>query len=175
MRLYNKRQLVVVLAVLTAIAVRVVLRELEPVPRQPTGSGPQPAWVYQVSGACPQPGVYAFARPQTRAAVLACAGVRLPRSTDEPAAATHFSVHADGRITASPLSASVRLAYFQPFSLQTATADDLQLIPGIGPRLADRIVRWRDCHGPVIDLDRLQEVRGIGPLTMARVQSYLCP
>ena len=175
MRLYNKRQLVVVLAVLTAVTARVVLRALEPAPRQPALNGPQPTWVYQVSGACPQPGVYAFARPQTRAAVLARAGISVPRSTAEPAAATHFSVHADGRITALPLSAPVRLAYFQPFSLQTATADDLQLIPGIGSRLAARIVRWRDCRGPVSDLDRLQEVHGIGPRTMARVQSYLCP
>lgn len=46
--------------------------------------------------------------------------------------------------------------------LNTATAQDLDALPGIGPVLADRIVSWRTEHGRFGSVDQLREVSGIG-------------
>jgi competence protein ComEA len=49
-----------------------------------------------------------------------------------------------------------------PLDLNTATAKDLDALPGIGPVLADKIVSWRTEHGRFASVDQLREVGGIG-------------
>ena len=49
--------------------------------------------------------------------------------------------------------------------LNRATATELQELPGIGPVLAERIVAWRDAHGPFVEVGQLREVAGIGEKT----------
>ena len=50
-----------------------------------------------------------------------------------------------------------------PVNLNTATADDLDSLPGIGPATAAAIIAHRDQHGPFATVDDLADVRGIGP------------
>lgn len=54
----------------------------------------------------------------------------------------------------------------------TSPADSLELLPGIGPTLADRIVAYRskDRFDEVIDITN---VRGIGPRLYERIKPYL--
>jgi competence protein ComEA len=47
--------------------------------------------------------------------------------------------------------------------LNTATPEDLESLPGVGPATAAAIVSWRDDHGPFTSVEQLLEVRGIGP------------
>lgn len=47
-------------------------------------------------------------------------------------------------------------------NLNRASADELQVLPGIGPVLAQRMVDWRKMHGRYRTVDDLQEVKGIG-------------
>jgi competence protein ComEA len=49
-------------------------------------------------------------------------------------------------------------------NLNTATLDQLDTLPGIGPTLAERILQWREQHGRFSSVDELQEVSGIGPM-----------
>jgi competence protein ComEA len=49
--------------------------------------------------------------------------------------------------------------------LNTATATELEELPGVGPVLAARIVAWREEHGRFTSTDELREVSGIGPKT----------
>lgn len=48
-------------------------------------------------------------------------------------------------------------------NLNTATAAQLDGLPGIGPVLAGRIVEYRDQHGPFTSVDELANVQGISP------------
>ena len=47
-------------------------------------------------------------------------------------------------------------------NINTATASELEKLPGIGPALAQRIVEYRDSHGPFASVDSLTDVPGIG-------------
>jgi DNA uptake protein ComE-like DNA-binding protein len=60
-----------------------------------------------------------------------------------------------------------------PLDPNTTPADSLQLLPGIGPALAERIVAARQAGLHFARARDLQEVRGIGPRTIARLEPYL--
>ena len=55
-----------------------------------------------------------------------------------------------------------------PLDLNRATAADLDAMPGIGPALAQRIVDYRQAHGPFKKIEDFMEVSGIGPRTCRR-------
>src|SRR5207249_2899933 len=57
--------------------------------------------------------------------------------------------------------------------LNTATAAELDALPGIGPVLAARIVEHRREHGPFRSVDELLSVPGIGPRLLARLRPGL--
>ena len=49
-----------------------------------------------------------------------------------------------------------------PLDLNTASAEELAELPGIGRELARRIVAYREEHGPFETVEELMEVSGIG-------------
>ena len=55
-------------------------------------------------------------------------------------------------------------------NLNTATAAELELLPGIGPALAEAIIEYRDGNGPFETLEELMDVPGIGPAKFEGVQ-----
>lgn len=57
--------------------------------------------------------------------------------------------------------------------LNTASAAALEELPGIGPALAERIVAWREEHGPFSGPEELQAVPGIGPATAEAIAPYI--
>lgn len=57
-----------------------------------------------------------------------------------------------------------------PLDLNTATAAELEALPGIGPVLAGRIVAWRTDNGRFTDVEILGEVSGIGDALMAQLR-----
>lgn len=50
-----------------------------------------------------------------------------------------------------------------PVNINTATAEELQTLPRIGPAMAQRIIAWREAHGGFRSVDELDAVPGIGP------------
>lgn len=57
--------------------------------------------------------------------------------------------------------------------INNAPADELQLLPGIGPVLADAIVSWRETHGSFSSANELLEVPGIGGKTVNTLRDYI--
>lgn len=60
-----------------------------------------------------------------------------------------------------------------PIDLNTATAGDLQRLPRIGPKLAARILAYREAHGSFRRVQDLTRVRGIGQKTLTKLAPYL--
>ncbi len=55
----------------------------------------------------------------------------------------------------------------KPVNLNEASAQQLEALPGLGPVLAERIVKWRTEHGAFASVDGLQAVPGIGAKLLA--------
>jgi competence protein ComEA len=62
-----------------------------------------------------------------------------------------------------------------PISLSSATPEELDTLDGIGPKLAARIVQYRDEHGGFRSLDQLREVEGIGEKRFAALREAIRP
>jgi len=58
-------------------------------------------------------------------------------------------------------------------NLNTATAAQLDSLPGIGPVYAGRIVEYRDSHGGFKSLEEIQNVKGIGPKTYEKFKDQI--
>jgi competence protein ComEA len=58
-------------------------------------------------------------------------------------------------------------------NINTAPAGELETLPGVGPALAQRIVQYRQVHGPFATVDDLKRVRGIGNLTFERIKHLI--
>jgi competence protein ComEA len=57
-----------------------------------------------------------------------------------------------------------------PIDLNTATAIELDALPGVGPATAAAIVTYRDQHGKYTSIDALLDVPGIGPAKLAQIR-----
>jgi competence protein ComEA len=57
-----------------------------------------------------------------------------------------------------------------PVSLNSATAEQLETLDGVGPATAQKILDWRQQHGGFRSIDDLSEVPGIGPKRLAALR-----
>lgn len=60
-------------------------------------------------------------------------------------------------------------------SLATATVEQLDELPGIGPVTAQKIVDWRTAHGPFRSVESLDDVPGIGPARIEQLRDLVTP
>jgi competence protein ComEA len=58
-------------------------------------------------------------------------------------------------------------------NINTADAAALELLQGIGPALAQRIVDYRQAHGPFVRIENIMEVSGIGQATFDKIRELI--
>lgn len=74
-----------------------------------------------------------------------------------------------------PLPAQQRLVLGLPLSLSRTSLEELALVPGIGPVLADRIIQYRHKNGDFTQIEELLLVEGVGEKTLAKLSSFVKP
>ena len=70
----------------------------------------------------------------------------------------------------TPRNESGRAPLAAKLDLNAATQTELELLPGVGPALAARIVEFRSQHGPFRSVEQLDAVKGIGPKLMEKIR-----
>lgn len=142
----------------------------------------------QVDGAVKNPGVYSLPREsRVRDAIESAGGysekasansvnlaarikdgekiiVPSSDSTPIPANAAGASTNLDSRAVSLPTGL---------VNLNTATASELETLPGIGQTRAGDIITYREAHGGFKSIEEIQEVSGIGPATFERLKDLI--
>jgi competence protein ComEA len=62
-----------------------------------------------------------------------------------------------------------------PVDLNSATAEQLDALPGIGPVTAQKIIDYRQTHGPFRSVDELDAISGIGPSRIDNLRGLVVP
>jgi competence protein ComEA len=148
------------------------------------GAGSAAVVVVHVAGAVRDPGVYRLKSGSRVDDAIARAGGARPRA--DLSALNLAAKLEDGRQVLVPLrppaggaasaptasgpagtTTSPGAAPAVPLNLNTATAEQLDTLPGVGPVTAQKILQWRAAHGAFSAVDELLEVDGIGEKTLA--------
>ncbi|RKN12219.1 ComEA family DNA-binding protein [Streptomyces radicis] len=128
--------------------------------------------VIDVAGDVVEPGLYTLPAGSRVADAIEAAGGSEPGAPTEGLNRARPLVDGEqivvgGEPTAPGAAAGPPGAEGGPISLNSATAEQFETLPGIGPVLAGRIVTHRETHGPFTAVEELGDVTGIGERRLA--------
>ncbi|HVN14908.1 MAG TPA: helix-hairpin-helix domain-containing protein [Anaerolineales bacterium] len=142
--------------------------------------------VVNVVGAVPRPGLYEFADGSRVQDAINAAGGLL---TDADTSAINLAARLEdgqqlvipftgGSVQGTNSNSSLGQSTTVPSSgdlvnINTATLDELDTLPGIGPTTAQKIVDYRTQHGPFQRIEDIMNVSGIGPATFDKLQNLI--
>lgn len=121
----------------------------------------------EIKGEVSQPGVYTLKRGDTLEALLKQA--EGPTEQADLSALSLLEEVEDGAVVVIP----ARREKDPLISINTADAETLCQLKGIGPALAGRIIEYRK-ENPFEKLEDIQEVRGIGPKLFEKIREKIC-
>ncbi len=151
-----------------------------PAPAAPTQSAPAPVLVVDVVGAVRRPGLYRLPQGSRIADAVARAGgatakaeLQLVNLAAPLADGTQIVVPARASVAASGAAAPGAPA--GPVHLNTATLEELDALPGVGPVTAQKILDYRQQHGAFSSVDELDAIPGIGPARLDQLRDLVAP
>ncbi len=128
-----------------------------------------PPVIVHVAGAVVRPGVYQVAADARLVDAIATAGGVLPEAEPDrlnlaaPVVdGMQIWVPVEGEVVTQPAVGGTGDSS-GPVNLNTASAEQLDALPGVGPSTAAAIMAYRDDNGPFLSVDDLLSVPGIGP------------
>src|SRR5678816_4304014 len=142
--------------------------------------------VVQVSGAVPRPGVYALAQGSRVQDAISAAGgflaeaektgINLARVLEDGEqldipyveGSSPVIIDAPTVVVVGPAPSSTEL-----ININTASAAELDTLPGIGPTTAQKIIDYRQQNGPFLAKEDIVNVSGIGPGTYERIKDLI--
>jgi competence protein ComEA len=154
----------------------------------PVGGAPAPGatptlLVVDVTGAVRRPGVYRLPQGARVTDAIARAGGATPRA--DTALVNLAAPLADGEQVLVPRRVAgvapgagggpSTPAATGPVHLNSATVEQLDALPGVGPVTAQKIVDYRQAHGAFTSVDELDAIPGIGPAKVADLREVVAP
>ena len=144
---------------------------------------PRPRLVVHVVGAVTRPGLYRLADGArtadalrraggaTRRADLSLVNLAAPVSDGTQIVVPKRAPPTNGDAT-PPADETVAAG---PIHLNTATVEQLDELPGVGPVTAQKIVDYREQHGAFSSVDDLDAIPGIGPARLEQLRELAAP
>ena len=191
---FTRRQLLaggVLALVLLILAARLLLRPgasasvrvPPPVVPSTTATAAAKQVVVDVVGAVRRPGLYRLPEGSRIADAVARAGGTTPRAQVE--LVNLAAPIADGEQIVVPRRGAVVAgagaggaaapAATGPVHLNTATLEQLDALPGVGPVTAQKILDYRQEHGAFGSVDELDAIPGIGPARLEQLRDLVAP
>jgi competence protein ComEA len=149
----------------------------------PAAPAARPRVVVHVVGAVRRPGLYRLADGSRIADAVERAGGATARADLElvnlaapvaDGAQVVVPRRADTRSAGAPAGESPA-APTTKVSLNRATAEELDALPGVGPTTAQKIIAYRQEHGAIASVDELDAVSGIGPARLEQLRELVTP
>jgi competence protein ComEA len=143
----------------------------------------RPRVVVHVVGAVHRPGLYRLADGSRIADAVKRAGGATPKANLElvnlaAPLVDGAQVVVPRRAAAAPTAATPPDAAGAPgakVSLNRASAEDLDALPGVGPTTAAKILAYRQEHGAIGSVDELDAIPGIGPARLEQLRDLVTP
>jgi competence protein ComEA len=148
---------------------------------QPVAAPAKARLVVHVVGAVRRPGLYRLVEGARVADAVARAGGAVRRA--ELSSVNLAAPLADGAQVLVPLrqppgstaAPATATAFPTKVSLASATLDQLDELPGVGPVTAQKILDYRAQHGPLRSVDDLDAIPGIGPARIEQIRDLVTP
>jgi competence protein ComEA len=177
---------IAVLLVVLAFAGRQLAGARAPAPARPvvvhrgSGEAGRPPLLVHVVGAVRRPGLYRVRDGARIADAVSRAGGATRRA--DLTLVNLAAPLADGAQVVVPrrpepgaAAADPAAATAGPVHLNTATLEQLDELPGVGPATAQRILDYREKHGAFSSVDELDAVSGIGPARLEQLRELVAP
>lgn len=120
----------------------------------------------EIKGAIQNPGVYTLKRNSSISSLIQMSGGLLENSDTSRISFNYILQDKD--VVVIPEKQDVKL-----ISINSATLEELQTLPGIGPAIAQRIVEFRKSN-TFQSLEQIQNVKGIGPAMFNKIKDKIC-
>ncbi len=153
---------------------------LQPRPT-PEPATPTPATInVYVSGAVQKPDVYALPLNSiVKDAIAAAGGATADADLDQINLAAKLAdqmqvdVPHKGESAPPPPSGSTPNTSAEKININTATAEELDKLPGIGPSIAKAIIDYRTKNGPFKKVEDINDVKGIGDALFEKIKDQI--
>jgi competence protein ComEA len=146
---------------------------------EPIRAAPAPPVVVHVVGAVRLPGLYRLARGKRVADAVARAGGTTAKA--DLALINLAALVSDGQQIVVPARAppgaapAAGEASGGPVHLNSATVEQLDALPGVGPVTAQKILDYREKHGAFTSVRELDAIPGIGPARLEQLTELVAP
>lgn len=138
--------------------------------------------VVHITGAVPRPGVYALPQGARVQDGISAAGgflaealktdINLAQLLEDGEKLDVPFIEGASPVIGTPLPEVVTTTT-ELININTASAAELDALPGIGPTTAQKIIEYRDQNGPFINAEDIINVSGIGPGTYERIKDLI--
>lgn len=138
--------------------------------------------VVHITGAVPRPGVYALPQGARVQDGISAAGgflaeadksnINLAQLLDDGEKLDVPFIEGGSPVLATPLPQVVATTT-ELININTASAAELDSLPGIGPTTAQKIIDYRTQNGPFVSTEDIINVPGIGPGTYERIKDLI--
>lgn len=120
----------------------------------------------EIKGAISNPGVYTLKRNSSISTLIKRSGPLLENADTSRISFTHILKDQD--VVVIPEIKGIKL-----ISLNSATKEELQTLPGIGPSIAQRIIDYRE-SSTFQTLEQIKDVKGIGEALFNKIKDKIC-
>lgn len=121
----------------------------------------------EIKGAVKNPGIYTLKYESNVKALISASGGLLENADDSNVSYLHVLNDKDV-VVIQEKNESITL-----ISINSASVEELDTLPGIGPSIANRIIEYRNEH-TFSSLEQIKEVKGIGDALFNKIKELIC-